>query len=177
LLTGKTPFDTESLANASYDEWRRIIREQEPPRPSDRVSTLKASDLSTITSRQQTDAHKLVHHLRGELDWIVMKALEKDRNRRYESASAFAADINRYLHNETVLACPPSWAYRLRKFTRRYRAALATAGLFMAFLLVTTAVSVWFAIDAYNARQASSSPRILVIRASLPWFMETSDNS
>src|SRR5438067_911230 len=104
LLAGATPFDKESFSKVSYDEMRRIIREDEPPRPSQRVSTLEAKARSTVSGRRGIDERKLTQALRGELDWIVMKALEKDRQRRYESASAFAADIKRYLDDEPVEA-------------------------------------------------------------------------
>src|SRR5262249_45357602 len=115
LLTGTTPFDSETLKKASYDEMRRIIREDEPARPSMRLSTIEQATLSTIAERRGLAAHRLSQQLRGELDWIVMKALEKDRTRRYETASAFAADVQRYLEDEPVHACPPSQLYRLRK--------------------------------------------------------------
>jgi eukaryotic-like serine/threonine-protein kinase len=125
LLTGSTPFDRERLKTASFDELRRIIREEEPARPSTRLSTLGQA-ATTASANRQSDPARLSQLFRGELDWIVMKALEKDRSRRYETASAFAADIGRYLHDEPVLACPPSAGYRFRKFARRNRAVLAT---------------------------------------------------
>jgi len=107
LLTGSTLFDKERLGQASHDEIRRIIREEVPPKPSIRGSTL--SQISTaVSANRQSDPQRLSQMLRGELDWIVMKALEKDRNRRYETASAFAADVERYLHGDPVEACPPS---------------------------------------------------------------------
>ena len=112
---------------AGYDEMRRIIREEEPPRPSTRISTLGQA-AATVSANRKSDPKRLSQLLRGELDWIVMKALEKDRNRRYETASAFAADVQRYLDDEPVQACPPSAGYRLRKFVRRNKRALATAG-------------------------------------------------
>src|SRR5215472_10460014 len=111
LLTGTTPFDRERFKEAGYDEIRRIIREEEPPRPSTRISTLGQAG-TTASTRRQSDPRRLRQLLRGELDWVVMKALEKDRNRRYESASAFAADVRRYLADEPVLACPPRVGYR-----------------------------------------------------------------
>jgi serine/threonine protein kinase len=118
LLTGTTPFDKERLRTMAYDEIRRIIREEEPPKPSKRISTLgQAAD--TVSMNRQSDAKKLGQFMRGELDWIVMKALEKDRNRRYETASAFAADVQRYLNAEPVQACPASAWYRFRKFAWR----------------------------------------------------------
>jgi serine/threonine protein kinase/WD40 repeat protein len=135
LLTGTTPFDAERLRTAAYDEVRRIIREEEPPRPSTRLSTLGQAT-ATVSANRQTDPKRLRQLFRGELDWIVMKALEKDRNRRYETASAFAADVQRYLHDEPVQACPPSAWYRFRKFVQRYKGRLAIAGLFL--LLITT---------------------------------------
>jgi WD40 repeat protein/serine/threonine protein kinase len=126
LLTGTTPFDKERLKEASYDEIRRIIREEEPAKPSTRISTMgKAA--TTVSANRQSEPRRLSQLFRGELDWIVMKALDKDRNRRYETASSFAADVLRYLHDEPVLACPPSPLYRFRKFARRNKAALTTA--------------------------------------------------
>jgi serine/threonine protein kinase len=148
LLTGTTPFTRERLRNIGYDELRRIICEEEPPRPSTRVSTLGQADTTTSAPRQG-DSKGLSRLLRGELDWIVMRALEKDRNRRYETASAFAADVQRYLHDKPVLACPPSRWYRFRKFARRNKAALATAALVSVILLLVlvgapvAAVIIW----------------------------------
>jgi serine/threonine protein kinase len=128
LLTGTTPFDSERLRTAGFDELRRIIREEEPPRPSTRISTLGQA-AATVSDNRKSDPKRLSQLFRGELDWIVMKALEKDRNRRYESASAFAADVQRYLHDEPVQACPPSTWYRFRKFARRNKAVLVTAAV------------------------------------------------
>jgi len=154
LLTGTTPFAKEQLSEASYDEMRRIIREDEPPRPSDRISTLQAELLSTVSERHSSDPRKITQTVRGELDWIVMKALEKDRTRRYESASALAADIQRYLDDEAVEACPPSTSYRLRKSAWRNRTALTTATVVALFLLVGTGVSIW------QARRAIKSEKV-----------------
>src|SRR6202011_481103 len=114
LLTGTTPFDKERLKEASYDEIRRIIREEEPPRPSTRMSTLGQA-AATLSAQRQSDPRRLSQLLRGELDWIVMKALDKTRNRRYETASAFAADVLRHLTDRPVQACPPSAWYRVFK--------------------------------------------------------------
>jgi serine/threonine protein kinase/tetratricopeptide (TPR) repeat protein len=135
LLTGTTPFDRERLRTAGYDEIRRIIREEEPPRPSKRLSTLTKT-LTAVSAQRATDPKRLRQMFRGELDWIVMRALEKDRNRRYESASAFAADVRRHLDDEPVLACPPSAGYRLRKFVRRNKAVLGVSGLTIFFLVL-----------------------------------------
>src|SRR4029434_4304863 len=122
---GKTPFDAQDLLAIGLDEMRRTIREQEPPRPSTRLSTLGAPDLGTTAQRRGLDAPKLVSELRGDLDWIVMKALEKDRARRYETANGLAADIQRHLRNEPVLASPPSNLYRFGKMIRRNKLAFA----------------------------------------------------
>ncbi len=116
LLTGDTPFDRQRLKSAAFDEMLRIIREEEPPRPSTRLSTNNA--LPSVAPQRRTEAIKLSTMVRGELDWIVMKAIEKDRARRYHSAESFAADVGRYLNDEAVVACPPSAAYRFRKFAR-----------------------------------------------------------
>src|SRR5262249_9665705 len=142
LLTGTTPFDKERLRTAPYDEIRRIIREEEPPRPSKRLSTLGAT-LTAVSAHRKTDPKGLGQLGRGEVDWIVMKALEKDRTRRYESASAFAADVVRYLRDEPVSACPPSVGYRFRKLARRNQVALLTAGLLALALVAGTLVSTW----------------------------------
>jgi tetratricopeptide (TPR) repeat protein len=146
LLAGTTPFDKDRLHSAPYDEMRRIIREEEPPRPSARLNSLSNDSLplggragegviagltqnanlaTTIAERRRTDPRRLVQTVRGDLDWIVMKCLEKDRNRRYETASSLARDIERYLHDEPVHAFPPSAAYRLKKFIRRNKIAAA----------------------------------------------------
>jgi WD40 repeat protein len=133
LLTGTTPFDQERLRQVDFDELRRILREEEPPKPSTRISTLGQA-AATVSTNRQSEPKKLCQLLRGELDWVVMKALEKDRARRYETASAFAADVQRYLKDEPVSACPPSVLYRFRKFARRHKALLVTAAL-LAFLV------------------------------------------
>src|SRR6185369_11541969 len=118
LLTGTTPFTKERFRQAAYDEIRRIIREEEPPKPSTRLTDSKDS-LPSISAQRDTEPARLTKLVRGELYWIVMKALEKDRNRRYETANGFAMDLQRYLADEAVQACPPSTAYRLRKLVRR----------------------------------------------------------
>jgi tetratricopeptide (TPR) repeat protein/tRNA A-37 threonylcarbamoyl transferase component Bud32 len=142
LLTGTTPFDSETLKQAGYDEMRRMIREDEPPRPSTRLSTMQQATLSTIAQRRGLEPRRLSQQLRGELDWVVMKALEKDRGRRYESASALAADVQRYLGDEPVEAGPPSAVYKLRKFARKNRKTLATAGVLVSLLLTLLVLGV-----------------------------------
>jgi eukaryotic-like serine/threonine-protein kinase len=153
LLTGTTPFDQERLRTAGCDEVRRIIREEEPDRPSARISTL-ALAATTISANRRTDALRLSKSFRGELDWIVMKALEKDRNRRYETAAAFAADVERYLKDEPVQACPPTAWYRLRKFARRHKAAFVTGSVAAAALLVAVGslISGMLVLAASNAK-------------------------
>jgi tetratricopeptide (TPR) repeat protein len=146
LLTGTTPFTEERLQQAGYDEMRRIIREEEPPKPSTRISTLGQAAM-TVSTQRKSDPKQLSRLFRGELDWIVMRALEKDRNRRYETASAFAADLQRYLADEPVLACPPSAWYRFRKFTRRNRRVLAAAGLILFCIALLGGVAGWVVRD------------------------------
>ena len=136
LTTGTTPFDEATLKRVGFDEMRRMIREEEPLRPSLRINTLKADVLSTVADQRKIDPRKLSRSLRGEVDWIVMKALEKDRNRRYDSANSLAQDIERYLNDEPVQACPPSAGYKLRKLVRRNKAALSVVGVAAAGLLL-----------------------------------------
>jgi serine/threonine protein kinase len=150
LLTGTTPFDRERLRQVGFDEMRRIIREEEPPRPSTRLSTLGQAG-STISAQRQSDPKRLSQLVRGELDWIVMKCLEKDRSRRYETASGLALDVQHYLAGEPVLAVPPSTGYRLRKFARKYQVALTTAAAMIFLLVVGAAVSTWQAVRALKA--------------------------
>ena len=141
VLTGATPFDKQRFREAAYDEIRRIIREEEPPKPSTKISTMGAT-ASDISNYRQTDPRRLSQSLRGELDWIVMKAVEKDRSRRYETANGLAADIRRFLNDEAVVACPPSASYRFRKFARRNQTAIvslsAVSVVLVAGLCLTT---------------------------------------
>ncbi|MBA3483167.1 MAG: serine/threonine protein kinase, partial [Pirellulales bacterium] len=127
LLTGSTPFEAKRLHAAAFDEMLRIIREEEPPKPSTRLSTM--AELHSIAASRDTDPKKLSGFVRGELDWVVMKSLDKDRNRRYDSASAMAEDIEHCLRDEPIQACPPSAAYRFRKFVRRNKRSVTAAGL------------------------------------------------
>jgi serine/threonine protein kinase/tetratricopeptide (TPR) repeat protein len=150
LLTGTTPLDKKRLKEAAVLELLRLIREEEPPRPSTRLSESKDA-LPAISAQRQMEPARLTKLVRGELDWIVMKALEKDRGRRYESANGFAMDVQRYLADEPVQACPPSVGYRFRKLVRRNKAAFTAAALVLTALLVATAVSTWQAIRATTA--------------------------
>jgi len=144
LLTGRTPFDAKELLATGLDEMRRTIRECDPPNPSTRLSRLVEAELTTTAQRRQTDAPKLIQLVRGDLDWIVMKCLEKDRTRRYETANGLAMDVQRHLNNEPVTARPPSNLYRLHKLVQRNRLAFAASAtvamtilLALAFLLVS----------------------------------------
>jgi WD40 repeat protein/serine/threonine protein kinase len=139
LLTGSTPLSNKRVREAAYSEILRLIKEEEPPRPSTRLSD-SGETLASISAQRHMEPAKLTKLVRGELDWIVMKALEKDRNRRYESASAFATDVQRYLNDEPVQACPPSAWYRLRKLARRNKRVAVMAGLLFAMLILAVAI-------------------------------------
>jgi serine/threonine protein kinase/tetratricopeptide (TPR) repeat protein len=153
LLTGTTPLQRKRLQDGVLSEVLRIIREEEPPKPSTRLSTTQ--ELPSIAANRGLEPNKLSGLVRGELDWIVMKCLEKDRNRRYETANGLARDIERYLHDEPVQACPPSAGYKLRKLARKYRTLLRIVGVFVVFLVLAAAVSTWQAVRASLAeRQA-----------------------
>jgi tetratricopeptide (TPR) repeat protein/serine/threonine protein kinase len=145
LLAGSPPFSRKELEKAGMLEMLRVIREQEPSKPSTKLST--AEGLPTLAANRGTEPAKLTRLVRGELDWIVMKALEKDRNRRYETANGFAMDVQRYLADEPVLACPPSVGYRLRKFVRRNKAALVTAALILIAITVVAGTIGWIIND------------------------------
>jgi serine/threonine protein kinase/tetratricopeptide (TPR) repeat protein len=135
LLTGSTPFDSKSLRSAAYGEIQRIIREVDPPKPSTRLQ--QSSDtIASVAAQRNIEPRKLGTLVRGELDWIVMKALEKDRQRRYESASSLALDIERYLADEPITAAPPSTGYRLRTFIRRHKTGVLAASLIFAALVL-----------------------------------------
>jgi serine/threonine protein kinase len=152
LLTGTTPLSSEKLNEASYAELQRLIREEEPPRPSTRLSSL-GEKATVLAGNRGLDVKRLAQLLSGDLDWMVMKALEKDRTRRYDTPASFAADIERYLRRETIRARPPSTAYRLRKFAQRNRAAVLTGSFMAAALLLGAALATWQAVVATRAKQ------------------------
>jgi serine/threonine protein kinase len=158
LLTGKTPFEAKALMVAGLDEMRRVIREQDPMRPSTRLSSLEAAERTTVARRRQIEALKLIHLVQGDLDWMVMKCLEKDRTRRYETANGLLLDIQRHLGNEPVLARPPSHLYRFQKLVRRNKLAFAAAGAVTAALVLGLVVSAW---QAVRAKRAESEQRTL----------------
>ena len=150
LLTGSPPFTRKELEKAGMLEMLRVIREQEPSKPSTRLST--ADGLPTLAANRGTEPAKLTRLMRGELDWIVMKALEKDRTRRYETANGFAMDVQRYLADEAVHACPPSVSYQFRKFVRRNKGPVLAASLAILILLAGIVGTTWGMFHAEAAR-------------------------
>lgn len=160
LLTGTTPLERNAGKNTAYDELLRLIREQDPPKPSTRLSD-SGERLAEISAQRKTEPAQLTRLLRGELDWVVMKALEKDRNRRYESANAFARDIECYLHDFPVEACPPSTSYRLRKFIRRNKRAVLSAALVLLALVAGMVGTSWGLVRAELAWKAEADQRQL----------------
>jgi serine/threonine protein kinase/tetratricopeptide (TPR) repeat protein len=178
LLTGSTPLDKKRLKEAAFVELLRVIREEEPHSPSTRLSASKDS-LASISARRQMEPTKLTKLVRGELDWIVMKALEKDRNRRYETANGFAMDVQRYLADEPVQACPPSARYRLRKFARRNQRALAATALVAVLLVVAvgavTGSLVWRARDRATMQEETERGLLAALVQAEAYLRETSE--
>ena len=157
LLTGRTPFDARELLQSGLDELRRTIREKEPERPSTRLSTMMAADLTAVAQRRKADAPKLIHLLKGDLDWIVMKALEKDRTRRYETANGLGMDVQRLLRNEPVEARPASKLYRFQKAVRRNKTVFAALGAGMAALILGLALSLYLFVQEKKAFQRAQA--------------------
>jgi WD40 repeat protein len=153
LLTGTTPLERTRLREAALDEMVRLIKEEEAPRPSLRLSS--SNDLPKIAAARKTEPARLSKLVRGEIDWIVMKCLEKDRSRRYETANGVARDLERYLADEPVEACPPSSSYRLRKFARKHKKSLATAAAFAVLLVAGVMMSTLLAVRANRQRIAA----------------------
>jgi serine/threonine protein kinase len=158
LLVGTTPLQPRELRGRAYAEIQRIIREIDPPAPSVRLSA-STETRATIAAHRRIGPAQLQRMLRGELDWIVMRAMEKDRTRRYETASALARDIERYLLDEPVEACPPTFRYRLAKFARRHKSALGMATAMALLLLLATGVSTWQAARATRANALAQVDR------------------
>src|SRR5262245_11790481 len=159
LLTGTTPFEKKRLRAAAFDEVLRIIREEEPPKPSNRLSD-SGEAMASISAQRHMEPAKLTKLVRGDLDWIVMKTLEKDRNLRYDTASTFAADVQRYLNDEPVTACPPSSWYRLRKFALRNKGAvLAGSAVFLSLLVGLIGTGLALSV-ARSERNAANGARI-----------------
>jgi serine/threonine protein kinase/tetratricopeptide (TPR) repeat protein len=157
LLTGTTPLRRETVEKAALSDVLRRIKEEEPPRPSTRLSEVK--ELPTVSEQRHTEPMALTSQLRGDLDWIVMKALAKERDRRYETANGLAMDVLRYLHDEPVLARPPSVGYRLRKFVRRHRVGVTAAAVVLLALVGGIIGTTWGMIDANEARLAEKEQR------------------
>ncbi|MGI9244297.1 MAG: protein kinase domain-containing protein, partial [Verrucomicrobiales bacterium] len=152
LLAGKPPFDSKSLMSAGYDEMRRIIREEDPPKPSLRLGTITGDERSKLAEQHHTEPYNLGKQVRGDLDWIVMKAMEKERTRRYATANAVAQDIRRHLRNEPVVAAAPSVIYKLNKFVRRNRSSVAVIAAISVLLVAGIATSSWLAVVADRAK-------------------------
>lgn len=157
LLTGLAPFDQQTLVLAGYEEMRRIVREVEPAKPSARLTSLSLQAKEPIMAARRISGTKFERLVSQELDWIAMKALEKSRERRYETADALARDVERFLSEEPVEARPPDPIYRLGKFARRHRRAILASGVFLLFLTVATTVSLWLAVRAKQAEQLAET--------------------
>ncbi|ATC63515.1 serine/threonine protein kinase [Nibricoccus aquaticus] len=153
LLTGRTPFDPQELAASGLDEMRKTLREREPARPSARLNALALPELIRVANTRLTDPARLLSSVRGDLDWISMRALEKDRARRYETANGLALDVQRHLHNEPVVASPPSWAYRLQKLVRRNRVVFIAGGAVALALVFGMSASTWLFLKERAAHQ------------------------
>jgi tetratricopeptide (TPR) repeat protein len=160
LLTGTTPLDTHELLKAGFDEVRRVIRDEEPVRPSTRLTTMTAADLVRVSKHHGAEGTKLIRQMRGELDWIVMKALEKDRTRRFATANDLGIDIQRYLSGEAVLACPPSRFYQFRRLISRHKLEFAALGIVMAALVAGLSVSTWSLDKEKRAHRETDLARI-----------------
>ena len=159
LLTGSTPFDTSELLQLGIDEVRRTIREQEPPSPSARLSNMTGDTLTSVARHRLVEPRLLIRSMRGDLDWIVMKCLEKDRTRRYATANDLAHDVKRHLNNETVYARPPSPAYRIRKALRRHKLVFGAAAAVVAALVAGIVMSTWEMMRARDSQREADAAR------------------
>ncbi|WP_417851058.1 protein kinase domain-containing protein [Thalassoglobus sp.] len=167
MLTETTPFDRTSISELGIDGIRKLIKEQDPPRPSVRISTIKHSDLSTIGDKRTYRAEEIAKQLRRELDWIVMKALDKDRERRYQTANEFSEDVERYLARETVRACPPSLLYQTRKLISRHRGLVVAITSVMVTFLIGLTTSLWLASHAMQSEAISRDKQLLAERLAI----------
>jgi len=159
LLTGQTPFDAKAMLQAGMDEIRRTIREREPAAPSTRLSAMPAEELAAAATHRRIEAPKLIGLVRGDLDWIVMKALEKDRSHRYETANGLAMDVQRHLQDEPVVARPPGNFYRFQKLVRRHRLIFAAATAALAALLLGLGLTTWQYVEKSRAEREQSRLR------------------
>ena len=165
LLVGQTPFDAKEMMKGGLDALRQIIREREPLRPSTKLNTLQGDARTTAGKHRQTDVGKLVHQLQGDLDWIVMKCLEKDRTRRYETANGLAVDLKRHLNDEPVVARPPSAAYRFQKLVRRNKLAFAAASAVTLTLIAGLSFSTWAFLRERKAHAGEAAQRRTAVEA------------
>ncbi len=165
LLVGRTPLDSRELVSGGYDELRRRIKEQEPPKPSTRINTLEESERTTVAKHRSVGLDQLGRELRGDLDWIVLKSLEKDRTRRYETATGFVLDLQRYLHDEPVSAVAPSALYKFRKFARRNRLVFGSAMAITLALVLGLGFSVWSFARERDARADADAKKREAIAA------------
>ncbi|HEX7655267.1 MAG TPA: serine/threonine-protein kinase [Verrucomicrobiae bacterium] len=165
MITSRTPFDQKKLVAAGVEEMRRTLREDEPLRPSALLTSLSHSELILAAAHRRVEPPRLVRSLKGELDWIVMKALEKDRRRRYETANALAMDVRRYLHSEPVLACPPSQIYRLQKLVARNKVVFVSGAIVLLTLLAGLAISTRFYFKEREGRLEQARLRQLAEQA------------
>jgi eukaryotic-like serine/threonine-protein kinase len=163
LLTGSPPFSAKELRSKAFTEMLRIIREVEPPRPSTKLSS--SQELPAIAASRKLELGKLTRQVQGNLDWIVMKCLEKERGRRYETANAVVQDIQRYLTDEPVLAGPPSAGYRLRKFIKRYRGMMTAASVVILTVVLGIIGTTWGWVDAVQARKDEAEQRGVAFKA------------
>jgi hypothetical protein len=159
LLTGRTPFDGKELVKGGVDQMRRTLREEEPLRPSGILTTLHGTELRATAQHRHAEPPKLISLLKGDLDWIVMKTLEKDRSRRYETANGLAMDVQRYLNNEPVVARPPGRLYRLQKLVRRNRIVFAAGTVVALALIAGLGTSTWMFFKAEEARANEAALR------------------
>ena len=159
LLTGRTPFDNKQLLDSGWDEMRRTLQEKEPLRPSNLVATFPSDELRAIAGKRGLEPSRMISLLKGDLDWIVMKAMEKDRSRRYETANGLGMDVTRYLNNEPVVARPPSRRYRLQKLVRRNRAVFVSIAAVAATLVLGLGASTWLMFREREARHEAERGR------------------
>ncbi|MDF1853007.1 MAG: protein kinase [Verrucomicrobiales bacterium] len=168
LLTGRTPLTKEDFKEVGLDQMLQMIRTTDAARPSTLVSKLDQETVHVISENRRATSRRLTHTLRVDLDWMVMKALEKDRSRRYETANAFAMDVRRYLRGETITATPPTLHYQMGKFIKRHKGPLIASGLITCSLLAGLVVSLWQADRAqFEAEKARAAEQVAINAATL----------
>lgn len=163
LLTGRTPLTKEDFKEAGLEQMLQMIRVSEPVRPSTAITKLEQEKITTVSENRRATARRLSHVLTGDLDWMVMKALEKDRSRRYETANAFAMDVRRYLRGETITATPPTLRYQMRKFAKRHKGPLIASSLITCSLVAGLIASLWQADRArFEAKRAKEAEQVAI---------------